>query len=451
MLPMSHSQSGTVNPNTITKHASTGRSEFDNVQSLSRPLDATSPSIIGLGNEINTLAPEQPLDLQAVLHVLERAARLWPGHVYVLDTHILDVLRAFGENNDVFDETRRQIASIPINGVILVPLCIAQHHYLFILKKCLFQGALVCQAFVYDSILLRRVDNQGNFDPSFWAFLAENLAFLHRSLFSFCASMQTLYIDLMMCPQQPNDYDCGVAVCLNALDFIAHRGVLSLPMAARAYCVAPSFDIIRESMVFSQQGQPESIVNKLGSLYWSAARRFVFQLCGRAIDRAHANQQALIAAREDVSAQLDALIRSEQAAMQADVPSRSASSPCALLLDRDRAMASWQLECWMHSKMALLYLMSKLQQVASSMGTPTSRPEDVCTFTNALTVNIHPMHEAQRQRIAELARASAWHDPELVQELIADVGSAKWALEEVRLPEERETPELSGARSEITV
>lgn len=452
-LTRDHSQSDMVTPITTTEQSSTGLPQVNNSQSLSRPLDATPPSIIGLADEIDTLAPEEPLDLQVVVHVLERAARLWPGHVYVLDTHILDVLRAYGEDSDMFDENRRQIASIPVDGVILVPICVGQHHSLFILKKCIFQGASVCQAFIYDSILLRRINDEGNFDPQYWEFLAETLSFVQRSLFSFCPPMEKLYIDLMMCPQQPNDYDCGVAVCLNAMDYIAHRGMLTLPMAARAYCEAPRLDIIAGSVAFSPERRLESPADKLGNLYWSAGRRFVFQLCDRAIDHAPpANREALIDARENVADQLEELITSEQAAMEADASdlSDSTSSPSAPVSSEDGEHAAWTRHCWINSKIALLYLMKRLQDVASNMGTPAFQEEDVRVFTNARTVSVHPIHEAQRQRITEIAQDNAWRDPELVQEFFDDVVTAKSALQEVRFPEGWETPEQFGVTSEVT-
>lgn len=436
---MDHPQSNLVKSNTTTSiQTSTSSSQAGNSQSLIRPRDAAPRSFVGLTNaaSIDTLAPGQSLDLQAVVYILERTARLWPGHVHVVDTHILDVLTQVGENDEMFDELRCQIASIPVGGVVLFPMCADDHHFLFVLKKCLFQGVLVCQAFVYDSILLSRLDAGGNVRRDYWEYIVSRIAYLHRSLFSFCAPMQSLYIDLMMCPQQPNDYDCGIAVCLNALDIIAHKGVAACPLFDAAYCAAPDFGIIRWITGSTQQNDVSSI-NQLScpGLYWSAGRKFVFQLCSRAIERPHANREALLAARQNVSAGLEALVRSEQAAFVVDYPPAISSTDVSLLSAMDEDTMAWNLQCWFQSRASLMGLMKRLQDMASNLGTVTLRAEDVRVFTAALTISIHPMHEAHRQRTRELAQDNAWQDPELVQELFADVTTANLELEGLKLPE----------------
>lgn len=439
---MEHSESDPVSTNTTTIQTSTSPSQAGNSQGLTRPRDAAPRSFVGLTSaaSIDTLAPGQPLDLQAVVYVLERTARLWPGHVHVVDTHILDVLTAVGEDNEMFDDTRCQIASIPVGGVVLFPMCADDHHFLFVLKKCLFQGALVCQAFVYDSILLNRLDDGGNIRRDYWDYVASRIAYLHRSLFSFCAPMQSLYIDLILCPQQPNDYDCGISVCLNAIDIITHKGVATSPTFEGAHCTAPEFGIIRW-LSGTTHGADMSSINQLGcpGLYWSAGRNFVFQLCSRAIERPRTNREALLAARENVSAGLVALVRSEQAAFVVDISPGSNPTDTSLLLAMDEDTMAWNLQCWFQSRSSLLNLMTSLQNMASNLGTVTSRAEDVRVFTAALTISIHPMHEAHRQRTREIAQDNAWQDPELVQELFADVTAAKLELEGLRLPEGWET------------
>lgn len=440
---MAHSQSDLVNTNNITIQTSSSPSQAGNAQSLTRPSDAAPRSFVGLTSaaSIDTLAPGQPLDLQAVVYILERTARLWPGHVHVVDTHILDVLTAVGEDNEMFDDLRCQIASIPVGGVVLFPMCADDHHFLIVLKKCLNQGSLVCQALVYDSVLLNRVGDGGYIRRDYWNYIASRISLLHRSLFSFCPQMGSLYIDLVLCPQQPNDYDCGIAVCLNAMDIIAHKGLATYPTSEGGYCAAPAFDIIRGLNKYNREDDMP-IINQLSApgLYWSAGRKFVFQLCGRAIERPHPNREALLAARENVSAGLEALVRSEQATFMLATSPRSNPTGASFLLPTiDEHTMAWKLECWFQSRTTLMSLMDSLQLVASNLGTVTSRAEDVRVFTAALTVSIDPMHEAHRQRTREVAQDNAWQDPELVQELFADVTAAKLELEGLRLPEGWET------------
>lgn len=435
---MNQSQSSLANPITTTIQTSACSSQADRIPILVRPSDAAPRSFVGLTDaaSIDTLAPGQPLDLQAVIYVLERAARLWPGHVHVVDTHILDVLPAVGEDNEMFNENRCQIASIPVGGVVLFPICSEGHHFLLVFKKCLVQGALFWQTFVYDSILLNRLDEAGWIARNYWDYITSRIAYLHRSLFSFCIPMQRLYINLMMCPQQPNGYDCGVSVCLNAMDIITYRGMATCLTYEAAYCTAPEFNIIRDINRNTRHGD-ESSINQLSrpGLYWSAGRQFVFQLCGRAIDRPHANREALLTARESVSASLEALVRSEQDAFVVNVPPVFNPADGPLLSAMDEETRAWNLQCWFQSKETLGSLMKRLQGMASTIGTVTSRAADVHVFTAALTIGIHPMHEAHRQRTREIAQDNAWQDPEIVQELFADFTTARMALEGLRLPE----------------
>lgn len=401
---------------------------------LSRPSNAPTRRLLGLNaSEVQTLAPGEELDLQTIRYLLERVARLCPGMIYVLDTTILSVITMTGESNEMFNHIRCNIASIPFGGMVLVPMCVDNHHFLLVFRKCRNETGLLWDVLVYDSMLLRlRLDSQnGNtISSNSWKFFRSLVNFLFRALFSFCIPAQNIYIDLIWCPQQPNGYDCGVAVCLNAMDVIVGGGQPSTRTIARSVCVVPRFDewtIESPSLTgLLEDSDPISSTN----FYWSAGRWLVFQLCRRAVDRFPVNNDA-IAARNSVSTRLEDLQVSAQPRDPFIDEGQGSSLPLAI------QRSKWIVKAWWMSKERLLLLMAQLYGKATNLGayTGTFGERDMHVFIQTISVSVNPMHETRHLEVREAALESAWHDPEIISELAVDIQSAWLALDGVRPPE----------------
>lgn len=419
---------------------------YQNVN-LQRPASYPPRSFVGLTtrHEVLSLAPQQWFDLNVVLYVLERLACLRPGKVQVLDSHNFPILCSIDqglmkESKGDFDALRCQVATVPPEGMLLVPLCEDNHHILLVFKKRLLDNVLLWEVEVYDSMLMRHIAPvNGNVDQQYWPRIFRYLTVLRHRLFSFCTPAEKIRkISLMQCPQQPNNHDCGVAVCLNALAVIASEGQPPARVFDSKTSSVPSLSLA-EPDTRTLNSLPEPRPRAMGeeAIYWTTGRILVFELCKGAVEEPHKNRNVLIGTRDHVAALLEAMWEGE-AGKPAHTSSFAATSgqeaPSSGLAFTDEG-GTVQQECsQLKAFDAILDPLQRLRDMANRLGTQTSSGEDVRAFLNALDVQINPAFRTQRDQVMRAAQEFAWHDCRVIEELNEELRLAWLRVNDKALP-----------------
>lgn len=392
-------------------------------QNLARPLYVEPRPFNHLtsASDIESLNPGEELDLQCIMVALERVTRLCPGTACLLDTHALGFLPRAGETHNLdpsFEALRCQVASVPLGGFVLLPMCENGHHFLLVFRKyCLKSSGVAWEVRVYDSFLLSRFHGRNNMiKDEYWDYISDKIRVLYEQVFSYCTPAQALGVHFMLCPQQPNAYDCGVAVVLNAIEVIVNEAQRPLKnQVAEAILDAPGFQagLPTRGDWFTH---PSDSIDMLSlwydlGLYWQAGRNFVFQLCTPSVEHLQGNQDNLPIIQENVSFRLQKLLMHEQ----------------------NRAQTEGLVYFQQKSKEALLDHIEKLLTLARSVGTPARMTEDASVFASVVNPTINPEHEHRLPFIIQAAYERAHHDPGMVRDLAADLETAKQTLEGVQV------------------
>lgn len=242
----------------------------EKISLLQRPGDSAPPADRVLdehyklsADDIADIQPGKWLSDKVVQTVFRRLTLLRPGKFYAIDSTSISTMAEIVHDlpEEAHDEFTRPVKTdvamlTSTKGTVLMPFNVNGNHFILVTVR-LAERAI----YIYDST--RESDENNNLAAGYRQFLEEFarervvwlLDFEPREI-----SVIPLGWHSVPCPQQDNDFDCGVSICLTAMHLISH------PESPWTF-TRPQFSV------------PGVSSRYIRGTYWLAGRRIILELC----------------------------------------------------------------------------------------------------------------------------------------------------------------------------
>ncbi|KUI73960.1 Ubiquitin-like-specific protease 1 [Cytospora mali] len=217
-------------------------------------------------DEIADIKPGKWLNDKVVQTVFRRLSLLRPGKFYAIDvtsiSTMVEILEELLEEARV-EFTRPVITDVAMlmstRGTVLIPFNVDRSHFILVVVR-LEERAI----YIYDSMARATANN--NYDVDYWHRLQEFAKKRVEWLLNFEpreVSVIRPELRVAPCPQQLNDVDCGVSICLTAMHLISH----------------PENPWTFQRPQFSGEALWSTGTYAMRETYWLAGRKMILELC----------------------------------------------------------------------------------------------------------------------------------------------------------------------------
>lgn len=317
---------------------------------------------------LNSLKPGTWLDDSVINTFFRSLCFAQPGQFVTFDSAALESLRGAQADIDQHYQTlRTQAATVTANaGLVFMPFCVDSH---WVLAVADFRHRIIR---IYDSLVTRDPRGEGIRG----SYMVEMILPIVKNTLSFCRYYEDQWdVDLMWLPILPNGTDCGVYICLMALQHAYMRGFTHLDYV---------------DLFWHEDEYPG--MYRLGDSYFLAGRLVILQVCRR-----------FFREEEDLRGTWDVENR-----IIWDLQQHLVGPPARQPVPNFITYHEAQFRTLDRVSGALLWFIYSIEK----LGSPQSLQENEDLQVRASEVVLSEAGEPFRQEIAHESRLYAWHDAE---------------------------------------